>query len=355
MLTSVLSAFGINEKTQKIEPFGTGLINNTWKITVQGKDYILQRINQLVFKNPEEISKNINFIDSFLKRNFPHYRFVSPVPALNGETLIYDREKGFFRLFPFVQGSHTMDVVETPEQAFEAAKQFGQFTKLLAGFDADLLYDTIPSFHNLSLRYKQFNHALEIGNQQRIKESEELIHEIKGGSQIVNKYEEIKSNPAFKRRVTHHDTKISNVLFDNNNKSLCVIDLDTIMPGYFISDVGDMMRTYLSPVSEEEKDFTKIEIREEYYKAIVAGYYSEMKNELTETEKEHFYYAGTFMIYMQAIRFLTDYISDDIYYGSKYPGHNFIRAGNQLVLLRKLLEKQVVLENYLAGEVLLGV
>jgi hypothetical protein len=115
------------------------------------------------------------------------------------------------------------------------------------------------------------------------------------------------------------------------------------------------MRTYLSPVSEEEKDYSKIEIRDDYYKAIVAGYYGEMKDELSETENEHFFYAGTFMIYMQAIRFLTDHINDDVYYGAKYPGHNFVRAGNQVVLLRKLLEKQAVLDNNIAAEVLQSV
>jgi hypothetical protein len=115
------------------------------------------------------------------------------------------------------------------------------------------------------------------------------------------------------------------------------------MPGYFISDVGDMMRTYLSPVSEEEKDFSKIIIREEFYEAIVNGYYKEMKDVLTETEKHHFFYAGAFMIYMQAIRFLTDYLNDDRYYGSKYPGHNLVRAGNQAMLLQRLFEKEEAL------------
>jgi hypothetical protein len=120
-----------------------------------------------------------------------------------------------------------------------------------------------------------------------------------------------------------------------------VIDLDTVMPGHFISDVGDMMRTYLSPVSEEEKDFAKIEVREDFYQAIVNGYYNEMKDILTETEKRYFFYAGKFMIYMQAIRFLTDYLNNDVYYGSRYPGHNLIRAGNQAVLLQRLLDVPV--------------
>ena len=146
-----------------------------------------------------------------------------------------------------------------------------------------------------------------------------------------------------KKGVTHHDTKISNVLFDKSDKGLCVIDLDTVMPGYFISDVGDMLRTYLSPVNEEEKDLSRIEVRDDYFKAIAEGYLSEMKEELSQKEKEHFVYSGKFMIYMQALRFLTDYFKDDTYYGSKYPGHNLVRATNQATLLKKLTQKEKLL------------
>ena len=161
---------------------------------------------------------------------------------------------------------------------------------------------------------------------------------------VVDIFETIVRNPSFKLRVTHHDTKISNVLFSKENKGLCVIDLDTVMPGYFISDVGDMLRTYLSPVNEEETDFSKIEIREEYFSSIWNGYMGQMKDELHEEEKSHFIYAGKFMIYMQAIRFLTDYLNDDLYYGSKYEGQNFVRAGNQMVLFKKLIEKETSLK-----------
>ncbi len=238
---------------------------------------------------------------------------------------------------------HSKDVVETAPQAYEAAVQFGRFTNLLSGFDVAQLSVTIPFFHDLDLRYQQFLEALENGNQQRIADARFLIDELLDYSNIATEFKLIKSDPLFKLRVTHHDTKISNVLFDKDNKGLCVIDLDTVMPGYFISDVGDMMRTYLSPVSEEEKDFNKIVVREDIYKSIVQGYYSEMKNELTQTEKNHFFYAGKFMIYMQALRFLTDHLNDDKYYGAKYPGHNFIRACNQMVLLQRLVEKESVL------------
>ena len=183
----------------------------------------------------------------------------------------------------------------------------------------------------------------------RIKESEDAILIIHENRNILEQYEKIKSNPDFKLRVTHHDTKISNVLFDENDNGLCVIDLDTVMPGFFISDVGDMMRTFLSPASEEEKELDKIIVREDFFRAILEGYLSEMKNELSKEEIAHFVYAGKFMVYMQAIRFLTDYINDDVYYGARYTGHNLVRALNQITLLKRLTEKEQRFDQIVAG------
>jgi Ser/Thr protein kinase RdoA (MazF antagonist) len=276
-------------------------------------------------------------IAEYVNTHYPGYLFPAPLQSVDGKELV-KTGPGYFRVFPYVKYSHTIDVVEKPAQAYEAASQFAKFTKVLSGIDTSKLKVTLPDFHNLALRYSQFKNALKDGNKERIARSKEMIAFLHGQKNIVDEYENIKLNPEFKTRVTHHDTKISNVLFDTNDKGLCVIDLDTVMPGYFISDVGDMMRTYLSPVSEEEKDFSKIEIREDFYKAIVNGYMKEMDTELTETEKKYFIYAGKFMIYMQALRFLTDFINNDIYYGSKYESHNFMRAGNQITLLNRLLE-----------------
>lgn len=340
MMRSVLPAYGLKEEMSKMELFGSGLINSTWKVTTADRQYILQRVNHTVFAKPGSIEHNIRLIAAYLRKHYPDYCFVAPLTSGDGSEMIYLKNEGFFRLFPFVAGSHSKDVVETPAQAYEAAMQFGRFTKLLSGFEVDKLETTISNFHDLESRYQQFLQAFENGNKERIQESESLIKFLNDHAVIVTEYKDIKSNPEFKLRVTHHDTKISNVLFDSKEKGICVIDLDTVMPGYFISDVGDMMRTYLSPVSEEEKDFSKIEVRDEFYKAIVQGYYNEMKEELTETEKKYFFYAGKFMIYMQALRFLTDHLNDDIYYGAKYEGQNFVRADNQIVLLQRLLEKE---------------
>ena len=341
MLKTVFNAFGLTENTNAAVPFGSGLINDTWKVTVKGNTYILQRINHQIFKDPEAIAYNINITATYLQQHCPGYLFVTPVKSIYNKDIFFDSDHGYFRLSPFVENSHTIDVVQEPLLAFEAASQFGKFTKLLAGFDATALKITLPDFHNLTLRYQQFEQALVNGNAARIQRSENLIQAIIANKSIADVFENIKMSPNFKIRVTHHDTKISNVLFDENNNGLCVIDLDTMMPGYFISDVGDMMRTYLSPVSEEEKDFSTIEIRDDYFTAIAKAYLGQLMNELSEEEKNHFVYAGKFMIYMQAIRFLTDYINNDVYYGSKYEEHNFVRAGNQLTLLQKLMDKEM--------------
>jgi Ser/Thr protein kinase RdoA (MazF antagonist) len=334
----IFSHYNFREEDLKIQPFGSGLINSTWKLSTESHSYILQRINQEVFKKPPDIAHNIDLIARHLRSTHPEYLFVSPLLTTDGNSMLYVQQESYFRLFPFVPGSHSIDVVQTPGQAYEAAAQFGRFTKLLNGINLSDVRVTIPAFHDLSLRYQQFQAALKNGNVQRIEEAASLIEKIESHSGIVFVFDQIRHDPAWSVRVMHHDTKISNVLFNEEDEAICVIDLDTVMPGYFISDVGDMMRTYLSPVSEEEQDMDKIEVRALFYKAIVEGYMDEMKDELSETEKEHFFYSGQFMIYMQALRFLTDYLNNDIYYGSQYPGHNLQRACNQLTLLERLDE-----------------
>ncbi|MEO6546478.1 MAG: aminoglycoside phosphotransferase family protein [Ferruginibacter sp.] len=349
MLQAILNTYGLTKDIGEIKPFGTGLINNTWSVNSGADKFILQRINHTIFKNPPDIAGNIRLIGEYLSTNNPDYLFVAAEQTLKHEDTVYSPEEGYFRLFPFIKNSHTIDVVNTASQAYEAAKQFGRFTKLLAAFPAEKLHITMPDFHNLPLRYKQFETAVYSGNKLRIKEAAKTIRFLKMHCEIVTISKRIVNNKEFKIRVTHHDTKITNVLFDDHDKGLCVIDLDTVMPGYFISDVGDMMRTYLSPVSEEEKDFSKIEIRSDYFKAIAEGYLSEMNDELTTIEKQHFAYSGKFMIYMQALRFLTDYLNNDVYYGSKYQGHNFVRANNQVALLQKLIEKEEDLMTLISG------
>src|SRR5215203_353682 len=350
MLEKVLSQYKISLQAI-IKPFGTGLINRTWLVKDGDTEYIFQKINKNVFKEPANISYNIDLIENYLNKNHSGYFFVAPIRTRDRESMAHDG-KDYYRLFPFVPGSRTYDVVQTPGQAFEAARQFGLFTQLLSGMPSEKLKITLPGFHDLTSRYSQFEYACIHGNAMRISEAKSEIDFIKSNASIVTVFENIRTSSHFKLRATHHDTKISNVLFDTDNRGICVIDLDTVMPGYFISDVGDMLRTYLSPVSEEETDFSRIEVREDYFRAILDGYLSCMAGELNGHEVQHFVYAGMFMIYMQAIRFLTDHLNNDIYYGAAYEGHNYVRAKNQITLLQRLQEKEVVLSQFVTNAVL---
>lgn len=340
MLHDIVAAFGLPANNCQLQKIDSGLINRTWKITVAGREYVLQQINSGVFKSPQDISDNIQKISSFLTMHSPDYLFVSPIAATSGEYLVQNSSGDFYRLMPFVAGSHTIDTVSTRQEAYEAAKQFGRFTSLLSGFDTDELHYTLPDFHNLELRFEQFEAAYKQASTDRLAEAAQSIKDAFSHHDFVRTYQSIKGNRNIPLRVIHHDTKISNVLFDEDGKGLCVIDLDTVMPGYFISDVGDMMRTYLSPVNEEEKDLGKISIREDYFAAVMEGYFSEMAKELTPAEKELCLYAGKFMIYMQALRFLTDFLNGDTYYATSYPKQNLVRAQNQFTLLNRYLEAE---------------
>ena len=178
MLQSVLPAYGLEENLLKVESFGSGLINNTWKVTTSDHEYILQRVNNAVFKEPADIANNISLIGSWLREKHPEYNFVSPVVSNKGDEMIYQEGEGYYRMFPFVPGSQSRDVVESPELAYEAAIQFGRFTRLLSGIDIHKIKITIPCFHDLSLRYRQFLQALENSTKQKINESDKLIKEL---------------------------------------------------------------------------------------------------------------------------------------------------------------------------------
>jgi Ser/Thr protein kinase RdoA (MazF antagonist) len=332
-MIAILKQYAIDYSKCIITPVSTGLINKTWIIETAENKFILQKINHHIFKQPRAIAENIALLSGFFSRLNEPYLFVNTIPTTS-DSLMAREDENYYRLFPFVPHSHTINTVQTPGQAFEAAQQFGRFTRLSAGLDISQLKITLPHFHDIELRYQQFEYTLKHGNPERIKQSGEAIAYLSSQKHIIATFSAIKN--LLIPRVTHHDTKISNVLFDEKDKGICVIDLDTVMPGFFISDVGDMMRTYICPVSEEERDFSLVEIREDYFKAVVSGYMSEMKGILTKQEQARFNYSGPFMIYMQALRFITDYLNDDVYYGAAYPEHNFIRGCNQITLLQKL-------------------
>jgi len=348
---SILQAYGLTEENINIQQIGSGLINGTYLLTnlSDGKKFVLQQINTNVFTNPEAIADNIAAVADFLKANFPTYLFPAPLATVANQQMCLHENK-YWRLMPFIEGTVALDTLSTPKQAFEAAKQFGKLSRLLNNFDSSKLQPTIIGFHDLALRFEQFKTAL---SKALVANKDKAVREIQTAfafEPILTTYLELSNNADFPNRVMHHDTKISNTLLDKDTfEGICVIDLDTLMPGKFISDLGDMMRTYLCEFSENEKDISKITIRINYFSAMMEGYLSEMGEILTKTEKELILFSGKYMIYLQALRFLTDFLNDNIYYAITYPEQNLDRARNQFKLLEELFRNEIQLQQLIGS------
>jgi len=343
----VLEAYGYTKENVKITRIGTGLINRTYLLSTlpEDKKHILQKINTSVFKKPQAIADNLKAVAGYLTKTYPDYLFIKPISTVKGEEMAQIHNE-YWRMLPYVSDTVSLDVLNEPQQAYEAAKQFGKLSSLLNDFDVSVLEPTIPGFHDLGLRFKQFNLALsttskELRKQAKLQIDDALVHK-----HILDYFRSYSKCVDFPDRVMHHDTKISNVLLDSETfKGVCVIDLDTIMPGKFISDLGDMMRTYLCAFSENETDLDKIKIRLPYFEAMIKGYLSEMKSILTETEKELILFSGKYIIYMQALRFLTDFLNGNIYYPTSYLSQNLDRAKNQFKLLQELFLNEKELQD----------
>src|SRR5260221_3228419 len=197
MIEQILSDYNLPQ-TQLKEPITNGLINQTWRIKNSSGDFILQRINHEIFKDPSAIAANLRMLADYLARKYPDYLFIVPIKTKNNEEIAFLAGEGYFRISPYVQNSHTINAAQSPDQAFEAARKFGEFTRLLSNFPVKSLHITLPDFHNLSLRYQQFSEALQNGNKIRLQQSQELINFIKENQKIVAIYEDILHNPAFK-------------------------------------------------------------------------------------------------------------------------------------------------------------
>ena len=328
MMQSIFDQYGWGNATAI--PLKQGLINETFEVhSVQG-DFILQNINTQIFKDPFAIDHNIKAIGQYYNTNQTDQLFTHLVPNLVGETLIKWAGK-HYRAFKKIDGI-ALDVLTTASQAKAAANQFGLFTASLIEFPIAQLKVTIPQFHDLALRYHQFEQALIHGNVNRITQAKEAILFLQSHQAYVKQWLHFTGHHDAHLRVTHHDTKISNVLF-KEDAAICVIDLDTTMPGYFISDIGDMCRTYLCPVNEACEDLNLIKVLPERWTAIQEGYLEAMGEFLTNFEKDYFAFSGQSIIYMQALRFLTDFLELDKYYRVERPDQNLDRTLNQNQLL----------------------
>ena len=324
----------------KVEIIQGGLINRSYKISCQLKaDFFLQLLNKDVFEQPEQVQDNYINLRQYAEFEFTGLRLPSPRYCGKMKTLFVDKRNNYWRAFEFIDDAKTLTVAAKPAQAKATAKAFAKFTAAFDEMNIHQLKIVIPGFHNLSLRYQQFEEALKGELYERMAKALPLIEELKDRERYKHFYEIITESNEFPQRVMHHDAKIANILFHKKTgKVICPVDYDTAMPGYFFSDLGDMIRSMAGSEDEGSTNFTNIYIRKDFYEAIITGYLEIMGSRFTDSEKKYTHQAGLMMIYMQALRFMTDYLNGDVYYRIAYPEQNFDRATNQLVLLQKLEE-----------------
>lgn len=332
----IISRFGLSPSDFVIAKTGSGHINHTFKL-LGPESYILQRVNNSVFVEPEIIAGNIKVASDYLKMHFPDYVFLTSIPSQAGEDLVYDEDGFPWRMFPLIEDAFTVDQVENIEQAQSAATAFATLARNLSGVDCRRFRETIPRFHDLSFRYRQFEQAIQNAERDAIDKSDECINSIRQNHDLVLEYETLTKSNSVPLRVMHNDTKINNVLFDKRTgKAVCVIDLDTLMPGYFFYDFGDMIRTFVSPVSEEEQNLDLIVVRDDIRSAVEQCYLKELEPVLTKAELQCVSFSGPMMTYIMAIRFLKDFLDGNKYFQTTYPEQNLTRAQNQIRLLQLL-------------------
>ena len=329
----------------EVRPFGNGHINDTFSVTYPR--YILQRINTEVFRNPDELMENVENVTSFLRRKIeqeggdPGRETLTVVRTVDGKNCYKYDENNVFRMYLAVEGTKSIEDSRTPEELYEAGAGFGHFHKMLSDYPADTLHESIKDFHHTPKRVEALKQAVrenKAGRAESVKAEIDFALEQSVWADTVIKGIE---DGSIHLRVTHNDTKINNILFDRDTgKAVCVLDLDTVMPGSILYDFGDALRMGGSTGAEDETDLSKVWFDEQAFEAFAKGYLSEMKEDLSEAELELLPFSVKLLTYECGIRFLTDYLNGDTYFKIHREHHNLDRARNQFKLVKDIAEKE---------------
>jgi hypothetical protein len=338
--------FQIDGEFLEAQPFGSGHINDTYRVTFQrgGQSFfhILQRINRNIFKNPDALMQNIQRVTAHLGAQIAdqpdsNRRVLRLIPTRNERAWLVDEGGDYWRAYYYISGARTYDAVENTEQAFQAARAFGRFQDLLATLPSPRLHDTIPNFHNTPKRFEALLAAISADTAGRavlVKPEIEfaLLHE-----PLVSVLQDAK----LPERVTHNDTKFNNVMLDDaTGEGICVVDLDTVMPGLAPHDFGDMVRTTTSPTAEDEQDLSKVTMQFPMFEALIRGYLSSAGGFLTKEERKLLAFSGKLITFETGIRFLTDHLSGDTYFKIHREGHNLDRCRTQFKLLESIEQQE---------------
>jgi len=345
-LINIVNLFETDGIVTSVEPFGSGHINDSYLVTTSPEpatNYVLQRINHSIFTNVPELTNNILRITRHLKEAlltrssaFGYFQVIQLTQARAGNYFIQDREGNYWRLYNHVKGSRSFDLVQKPEQAYEAGKAYGVFQYLASEFDAKALYEVLPDFHNVASRLASFRETVRLDPAGRVNKVKDEIAFIEARSAEMHTILKLGQHGQIPLRVTHNDTKFNNVLFNEGNKAISVVDLDTVMPGYILFDFGDAIRTGASTGAEDEKDLSKVNIDLDLFEAYSTGYLEIARHFLNAVETDHLAFSAKFMTYLIGLRFLTDHIDGDRYFKTGFPGHNLQRARAQFRLLERM-------------------
>ena len=351
-LIEVANKFQLSANAKIVVQHGDGLINNTYAVTcTDNNKYILQLINTNVFKQPIEVQQNIELVTQHIKnkiKNSHHNVYQTSLTLIltkKGINYYKDGENGYWRIFEFLPNSISYNNYENQEIAINAGRAYAQFHEHLADIDVSKIHETIPKFHYLPMRVEQFYQSLKSALKERLFAAHELIEWVKNNElKYIKLFEDIVKNCPI--RIIHQDTKANNILFDTNNNAISIIDLDTVMPGYLFVDYGDALRVAGNTEDENSTEFDKIDFNKAVFESFTKGYFSKAKDFITKAEADTIFYGIELLLFEQGIRFLTDYLQNDIYYKTTYPDHNFNRAKNQLTCLQRVIDNSKYIADY---------
>lgn len=343
-LKDIVNLFAIEGTVSDIQPLGNGLINTTYHVVTEGDDhpdYVLQHINNAVFPDVELLMNNILAVTSHIRGKLEQNgtddidrKVLSFIPIKGADKYYYRDGDDYWRVMVYIPRSVTKSEV-TAASSYEVGKTFGDFQSMLVDIPVTL-GETIKDFHNMEFRLEQMRDAVKADKAGRLAEVQEYVDELEKRADAMCEGERLYRQGKLSKRICHCDTKVDNMMFDEEGNVLCVIDLDTVMPNFIFSDFGDFLRSAANTGAEDDKDLDRVSFNMEIFKAFTQGYLETAGKFLTPVEIEHLPYAAALFPYMQTVRFLTDYINGDTYYKIKYPDHNLVRTKAQFRLLQSV-------------------
>jgi Ser/Thr protein kinase RdoA (MazF antagonist) len=354
-LKKIYDRFFTDATFQCGEPFGSGHIHDTYRIITAEKDkddYILQRLNNRIFKNIPHLQENIERVTIHLRKKLSYVagsnikrECLTLIPSRENKSWIEDHDGNFWRMYIFISNHHSYNIVDSADKAFEGGKAIGRFQAMLSDLPGNPLHETIPFFHDISKRLETFSRVVKDDPAGRAGKVAGEIQSVLSRADDMKIILRLGAEGKIPLRITHNDTKFNNILLDENDKALCVIDLDTVMPGYVHYDFGDAIRTAANIAAEDEKELSKVKMDISLFEAYATGYLSETQATLNKIEKDYLAFAPRLITYTIAVRFLTDYLDGDNYFKIHHENHNLQRARAQMKLVESMEDQYGEMQN----------